>query len=409
MKLFNRNFLLLWQGQLVSTIGNQMFSLALLYWLLEVTGSATTMGLIMMASTLPVVLVALPGGTLADILPRKTLLIVSDLVQGTACLVFVASLFLLKPSHSVVALFVLVFTMGVASAVFKPAMRAALPDLVPPDRLQSATSLMQASGVAVGTIGAAAGGFLYMALGAPILFLINGLSFLFSAATECFLKIPHRRSDAPMAVGNIGSTLLSSTRAGLDYVRGQKGLLYLVCVISILNMTAAPLTVSMPIFVRDGLGSDITWLGLLAASQGVGAFIGLAILSAVKFRPAHRPWIVGGAQIGLGLLLALTVFFMNRYAALALLGLYGLLLPFFNVITQTVILSSTPSEIRGRVISVLTLLSAGLMPVAMGLSGIVIDLINQDIRLLWLTTATVYLVLGALFMGQPSIRKYMST
>ncbi len=84
--MLNRNFVLIWLGQMVSQIGTQMFSLALLFWILETTGSATMMGLVAMSAALPGALLGPFGGTLADNMSRKHLMIYADAIRGLAAI-----------------------------------------------------------------------------------------------------------------------------------------------------------------------------------------------------------------------------------------------------------------------------------------------------------------------------------
>jgi MFS family permease len=141
--LFNRNFVLLWQGQLVSQVGSQAFLVAMMFWTMEATGSASLMGLLMMVSALPGVLLGPVAGTFVDRHSRLRIIIASDVLRGAAVLALAGTLWLSAEATApvVAVLFVVAVFNGVVGAVFNPNVAAAIPDLVPPGRIASANSL----------------------------------------------------------------------------------------------------------------------------------------------------------------------------------------------------------------------------------------------------------------------------
>lgn len=191
-RLFNRDFVLLWQGQLVSQIGNQAHLIALMFWTLQATGSASLMGLLAMSAALPSVLLGPLGGAIADRHSRKGIIVIADLVRGIVVLSLAALLFTHgSQTHLIVAaLFVTTIISGIMGAAFSPAVGAAIPDLVPSERVQAANSLRQLSVQTSRFVGQAIGGVLFRVLGAPLLFLVDGTSFVLSAGSETFMRIP---------------------------------------------------------------------------------------------------------------------------------------------------------------------------------------------------------------------------
>src|SRR5436305_9496145 len=146
-RLWNRNFFLLWQGQTVSQLGNQAFMIAIAFWLKEDTNSATLIGLLMTVSTLPGVLLAPFGGTYADRHSRIRILIACDVLAGLAVLAQGLAMhqsWLSVHGLIVLLLFVAIFD-GDMRALFMPALKSAIPDLVPGERLAAANSLNQFS------------------------------------------------------------------------------------------------------------------------------------------------------------------------------------------------------------------------------------------------------------------------
>src|SRR5262249_5747182 len=161
-RLINRNFLLLWQGQVVSQLGNQAFALASAFWLMEATGSASLMGLLLAVSSLSVVLLAPFGGAVADRLSRVRILVACDLVCGVAWrrLPFALLSAPLPAGPLAAMLFGVPLVCGLMNPFSQPAFAAVIPDLVPADRLVSANSLYMFSFQVLQLVGQGAGGVL---------------------------------------------------------------------------------------------------------------------------------------------------------------------------------------------------------------------------------------------------------
>jgi MFS transporter, DHA3 family, macrolide efflux protein len=407
--LFNRNFVLVWQGQMVSQIGSQMFSLALLYWILETTGSATIMGLVLMSAALPGALLGPFGGTLADNLGRKQLIVYADVVRGVAAVSFVMALWYGDPRWSLPLLCTSQIIFGICNAIFRPALSASVPDIVPRDRLASANSLLQGTSAITATLSMGIGGYLYAVLGGPMIFLINGISFLVSAAASCFVRIPQTRPSELMTRANALQKFRTDTVVGLRFIWERRGLRILIMVNALLNFVLVPTGLALPILVRDYLGRGPEFLGLMGAFQGAGAIGGFALAGILKIAPRYRPHIVAGGQCAIGVVILLLGFNHEPELSLVLLTLFGLLVPLVNVNIITVIQGTTPSELRGRVVGILSTLVVGLMPIAQGLSGLLIDALDKQVAVIYSAVGLVSMLLIGLAWSTRSFREFLAT
>ena len=209
--LLNRNFLLLWQGQTVSAMGTSLFQIALLYWLMETTGSATVMGLVSMLSAIPGVILAPFGGAIADRFSRKALIVWGDAILGVAMLSLAVPFYLISVPVSVQVGWVVAVSMtaGVVGAFFRPAIMASIPSLVPLHRLQAANAMHSVSMTASMSLGQAAGGILFRMLGAHVVMLINGVTYLLSALSERSSGFP--RSGPTRSTPGVNWVVRSST------------------------------------------------------------------------------------------------------------------------------------------------------------------------------------------------------
>ena len=407
--MWNRNFLLLWQGLFVSHVGTQLFNLALLYWVLETTGSATLMGLVLMAAALPGALIGPFAGTLADMLNRKTLIVAADLVRGVAGLALVWALFAASVETALVVLLASQVISGICGAIFNPSVNAAIPDLVPARELQRANSVLQGTNALTSTASYGAGGFLYALLGAPWLFLINAISFLASALSECFIVLEQRVSSSKVSVSAIRSRIMANTIDGLKHVWRNPGLRMLLAVLSAINFVIVPTGIALPILVRDFLHRGPEFLGVMGAFQAAGGLVGFIATGTITIPARYRT-----AVVGTGLLLAAATvvvlgFIRSPAAILMTVTAFGFLLPVINVNVISVLQGTTPSEIRGRVMGVMSTLALGLIPIAQGLSGLVIDLVDQQVPLIYKSVGLVFAVLVVGALAHREFRAFLGT
>ncbi len=385
-KLFNRNFFLLWQGQTVSQIGSQIFSIALMFWIKHETGSASLMGLVMTAAMLPSVLIGPIAGTISDTLSRKKIIVVADLINGMNVLILAGIIYFswLSLDNTIIAIFIFSILNGISIAVFNPAVTASIPDIVPEEKLQAANSLQQTSYQLSMFIGQAAGGILFLLFGAPLLFLFDGISYLFSAFSESFITIPQKVSKKHDSLKDKYEQFKADTIEGVKYVWNDKGILYIFLSFGVMTFFIMPFIVLLPFFVEDTLGLQADWYGYIFGGFGIGSIIGYGLSSLInpkgKFRTVSI--LVSLVMFGVGL----AVFGLVTSGPLAILVMFltGVFDGYFTVNIMTVLQMSVPSEIRGRVFALLHSISGGTAPLAMGLAGVAADLLDKNIPLIFI-------------------------
>lgn len=407
--MWNKNFLLLWQGLLVSQIGTQLFSLALLYWILETTGSATMMGLVLMAAALPGVVLGPFAGTLADNVSRKLLIVWSDVVWGLVAISFVLVLWFGQAAWALPVLFCAQVVFGICNAIFTPALNASIPELVPKTKLPAANSLLQGTNALTATASFGLGGFLYAVIGAPWLFLINGVSYLISAFTECFVSIRQTFPQERMTRQNALSKFRVETLEGLHYVWNHRGLRILVGMLGLVNFVLVPTGIAMPILVRDFLNRGPEFLGVMGACQAAGGLAGFIIVGSIKIPPRSRPYLVLGSMVIAGLVITALGLITEPLLTLPFLVLFGFLLPMINVNIISLMQASPPSEMRGRVMGVMGTIVLGLIPFSQGLSGILIDAVDQQVPIIYATVGGLFVLLVLVTSTNEKFRRYLAT
>lgn len=388
-KLFNRNYLLLFQGQTVSHIGTAMSMAAMLFWLKNVSESALLVSLLGVAAIVPGMLLNPFGGVLADNISRKKIIVFGDLLIGLAnvgygCLMY----FELVPVNTIIILaFCITVLGGSVGAFFGPASTALLPDIVPKDKLAPASGALD--GITQGSklIGNILGGVLFRIIGAPLTIIVDGITYIFSGLSESFIKVDesHRKSSEEKAeVGKALSKIRGDLSGGVSYVRNHRSLVMLLICSVIAEVPFAPLVIVLPFYVENTLGVTSDWYGFIVAALFVGVILGNVCSGFVKVADKHKKHAVWISIIGTGGGLALLGTAFNPFLAMAYICLSGLFLGYLAVVIKVGIQLNTESEFRGRVFGLLNSLTSVVILVNVVVAGVFIDQLGQDMsRFFW--------------------------
>lgn len=373
--LWNRDFLLLYQGGVVSSLGDQAYLIALMLWVKQHTDSASINGFILFASGITGLLMPL-GGTLADRYSRVRMLVLLDVMSGVSVVCLATLLWTSSASPWVIpAVLALAVFRGICMALFYPVEAALVPDLIPPQSLTGANSLLESTMRLTGVIGQGLGGALFVLLGAPLLLLCDGVSFVLSAISETFIREPPRSAPASAKSPN----LLQSLSEGFAYTGRVRGFRLYLLEASFANFFLASLTVGLPYYVEDVLQASPMWYGYLLAGMSSGAIAGNLIAGRCHTpgRARGTVQIISLAYFG-GILLPLA-FVRNPWIALALLTSAWMCVGFHQVLIMTLVQRRTPRALRGRVLGLLSMIRQCLSPIGAATFGILIDSFDRGV------------------------------
>lgn len=386
--LGERDFALLTAGWVVSLLGDGFFSVALAWQVYEISNVPTALSIVGVAWTLPLILFLLLGGVFSDRYDRRWMMIGADLVRAAAVgLLGLLSIAGVIELWHVVALIAFV---GLGDAFFNPASTAIVPDLVREEQLAQANALHGlVRPMMVRLIGPALGGITVAGLGPGVAFLVDGSSFLVSAAAIVLISTRPSRT----VVGHGIRQTIAEVREGLAFVRRNPWCwATLVSAMFSLLVFIGPVQVLLPYLVKNRLDLGPEALGAIFAVSGVGA-IGAAIAVGQLGLPRRRitvmyvVWSAGVALFaGYGLMTSLWQAFLIGLGTAALFEVG-------QIIWVTLLQTLVPRELLGRVSSLDWLVSTGLVPLSFALTGPVAALLGPG------PTMIVAGLLGSVLMG----------
>lgn len=389
------NYRLWFTGQLISIIGSWMQNAAQGYLVYTLTGSTTFLGSVSFASSLPAWLFMLYGGVIADRVSRRALIIITQTAMMVEAFLLAGLVFsgLVQPWH----ILVLAFLSGTASAFEIPARQSLVADLVPREDLTNAIAL-NVTLFNVGMIaGPAVAGVVYALAGPSWCFTINGVSFLAVIAALAKMALPPR----PIPAGK--PSALAALREGLAYFRDRPLARMLSLSAFTYNIFDYAMVIFIPAFAVSLLGGDAKTNGLLLAASGAGAVAGGMILAALPGRVGRgKIWIISVTAAPL----AIAAFALSRWLPLSLLltGIIGVTSITVLSNTNTMVQSTVPDEMRGRVMSLYSLLMLGSGPLASLALGALAD--RSSTLILALTCAGLALAFaGWAWTGARKIRE----
>jgi DHA3 family macrolide efflux protein-like MFS transporter len=397
-KLWNLNFFLLWEGKLVSIMGDIAYEIALGFWILAVTGSTALMGTLMAATLLPRVIISPFAGVWVDRSGRKWLIVFMDLIRGVFIVLVGIAAF--TGIIQIWMVFVAGIILGLCGAFFGTAVGSSIPDIVPKTHIVKANSAFSLVSTGTGIVGNSASGFLYQLLGAPLMFLFNGISYIISGLSEIFVKIPriqHKKEEFHF---------FEDLKSGFSYVWNEKGIKYLMLIAALLNFFAAMgIMLLLPLFQRtQHLGPGR--YGVLMGAFAGGAFLGFMLTSIASIKSSHRFSIFFWCGIIFSFMLVVIPIYLYFPLMLALSLIAGITNAVLNALLGSILQLTVPQDKRGKVFGLLETVSQGTTPLSFATGGVLAEVI--PLQLLISTCFVITLVCFIPMAFMPDIIRFIN-
>ena len=413
------NFTLAFLGALVSNLGNILYTFAVSFYILALTGNnAFIQGLYLATGGIVYVAVTLFGGVISDRFHKGKIMFICDYAKGGMLIAFTLLLMLvIKDANAKVAiLFVIAIISNIIAAIFSPAAASLLPHIVPKNSFQqgqSYYSLMQSS---LGIVGIILAAVLYSALDIHILFFIVGGCYILSGVSEMFIKYHYQKAEDKLNVKRV----FSDIGDGMKYIVTLKPLLFLMIGILLLNFFVSPLSANfLPYFVATDVASHDylfnsflepeMWSSVIQVAYAIGMIVMALVLSSRPQKDHIYKGLSASLIIFAALYVVLTVIYIlyaNNVAdinvmliAFIPIGIaMGMTLITINIPIMTKMLTIVDKDKLGKVNSVVDVGSQGLIPLSNFLAGLVISGLGPSwlciISTVGLSLMTVFLVLN---------------
>lgn len=368
--LRNPNYRLFWFGQVISSVGSWMQIIAQSWLVLRLTNSPLALGIVTTCQTLPVLLLVLFGGVIADRVPKRRLLLITQttmLLQATLLAVLTAGGWL-----QLGMLYALAAVLGTANALDNPARQAFVKELVGPDDVPNAVALNSIIFNSARLIGPALGGITIAAIGVQGCFALNAVSFL-AVLGGLLLMRPERFYDVPSPPRG---RMLAQIAEGLRYAVRTPDIALPLLLMAVIGTFGYNFQIVLPLIAQFVLHASSVGFGVLTSAMAVGSLIA-ALGIAYSGRVTQRTLLTGAAGFSALLFcLSITHLWPMTLAVLVALGVFSIV---FTTTANSRLQIVAPPHLRGRVMSLYMLLFMGSTPIGSLVIGTLAE--RQGVRL----------------------------
>ncbi|HET6456179.1 MAG TPA: MFS transporter [Armatimonadota bacterium] len=397
----HRNYRLFFSGQVISLTGTWIQLVALGWLVLQLTNSALLLGVVSSIGALPILIFSLPAGVVADRFNKRNLIVLTQSCAMT--LAFVLAGLTYKGVVNIYFIVAIGFLLGMVNAFDAPTRQSFVIEMVGREDLTNAIALNSAMFNSARIIGPAIAGALIAAIGTAGAFFVNGASFIAVITGLLLMQVNHR-------VPIVSASVAEGLREGFAFIKQNSLIAALLMLTAVVSIFSIPYAVLMPIFARDILHAGARGYGYLMSAVGSGALIGAATLSSLGDFPDRSGHSLRRCNWKGKLLLAgnltfctmLVIFSFSRILPLSLAVLVGAGWGMMTnmALTNTLIQTSVPDRLRGRVMSVYTLMFMGLAPIGSLQAGVIAHWLGAPvaIRIGAIVCATAALILSPRFI-----------
>lgn len=394
--LFNKNFILVVLGQLISIFANSVLRFVLPLYILDQTASTAIFGSVLAAAAVPPIIFSPLGGILADRCNRRNIMVSLDFLTALIIGIFA---FLLSSESAVIVITILMMLFAVIQAFYQPAVQASIPQIVDKDKLEQANGIVSLVNAVSNLIGPIAAGVLYALFSIQSLMAAAVILFLSAAVMELFIYIKFEREKRSYGVLK---TIKSDLSLSLKFIsRDQPVMLRVMLVTSGMNLfLTSMILVGLPAIIKISLGLSSQFYGLAEGAMAAGMIIGGITASAAgkKIKAEQSYKFLAAASFSLLPITAAYSFnlepIMTYYIVLSSAFLVSVAVTIFTVIMMSFIQRQTPDHLIGKVISYILVISQCTLPLGQAIYGFAFEHFIYSINLVVFFTALCSLIIA---------------
>ncbi len=373
MKKINRNYILLLAGQTISQLGSSMTAFAAVIWAYSSTGRVISSSLLAVCSSIPYLAVSLFGGAAADNMNKKKIMLICDFVAAVGSVTILICAY--ANALNIWVLCIVNIISGFMNAFQGPASQVAVTLLVDKEDYAKAGGLQSVSGAVVGMLNPVLAALLLSLGGLQLVVITDICTFIFAFVTLLiFIKIPDDMTEGKKTGIK---ELTASMKEGIDFIKLQKGILYLLLMYSVLEFMGAISFDSMYsplILARTGNNQNI--IGIVSSVAAAGSLLASLIISAVK-QPERKLHVMLAGSIMC--LCGISLFGMGRspvwWCVVVFIGCFGA--PVYQTYQTVIIRERVPVLMQGRIFSIQGMITSGLAPLGYILGAILADCVFE--------------------------------
>lgn len=397
--LRHRDFLLLWLSNLCNASASWFQQITIPWVVWEISGSPFLVGVSAGMRSLPFLMIGPMAGVLADRIDRRKMVLVVQSALAVVVLAFALGVHLGYVTGGIGIVYAMVFTFitGVLHSLIQPVRQAMVANTVPREDLWNAIALNSIAGNVARVVGPGLGGVLIAWLGPAINFYIEGVFYILMAAAIIPISLPYRE-----AITATRTSMIANLKQGFSYVVTEQRVLRLLLVACVSDILIAPIIHLMPVIADDILGRGSEVYGFLVLATGIGGII--ATISFASLGGAFRKGSVGLIALillaGSAILLGVSTWLWVSLAAMFGLGFFRLV---FKINNNTLVQSTIPDGLRGRVMAIYHL-DHGITPLASMTLGLLAEFWAANLVVMLVGLVSLVLALYA-FLAFPDIRR----
>lgn len=352
-KLWNKDTILMLQGNAVSALGDILYSVAIGYWVYEKTGSSALMGIMSSISMFMTMLVMPFSGSIIDKCSRKLIIVGMDTLRGVIMLALGVLAF--ADSLSVPVVLTAAFLASACSVFFSPAVNTLMLDIIPHDDMVRGQSVFSGVNSFINLVGKAISGALVAFLGVPLIVLLNGVSYLVSAFTELFITVPKTvHQGEKITLGGIFSDFRVAVR---EIFRNRYLKLFIPCALILNLLGAGSMTLMLPFTLEKGFTVDM--YGYLMSVETAASLLCVCLLGVVRLKPKARYWGMSGGFLSATLFFILTYLTKNFTVMCVCMFLASFANAMGNSVFNASMMLALPEENRGAILGFISAASTG--------------------------------------------------